>query len=71
MTVGESLKIYVKCCMPFLKNKLLTAMAHITGGVLLENPPQSLPDSVVAEITGYPPLPSVFRWLQPESRLED
>jgi len=75
ITVGESLltptKIYVKCCMPLLKNKLVTAMAHITGGELLENLPRSLPKGVVVEITGHPPLPSVFRWLQRASGLED
>mmetsp|Transcript_4552 Transcript_4552/g.4283 ORF Transcript_4552/g.4283 Transcript_4552/m.4283 type:complete len:104 (+) Transcript_4552:16-327(+) len=46
-------------------------MAHITGGGLLENLPRSLPKGVVAEITGHPALPSVFKWMQQASGLED
>merc|ERR1711976_396344 len=64
-------KIYVKACLPLLKNQLLTAMSHITGGVLLENLPRSLPKGVVAEITGHPPLPPVFKWMQQASGLDD
>mmetsp|Transcript_28829 Transcript_28829/g.33128 ORF Transcript_28829/g.33128 Transcript_28829/m.33128 type:complete len:1131 (+) Transcript_28829:152-3544(+) len=64
-------KIYVKCCLPLLKNECLNAMAHITGGGLLENLPRSLPKNVVAEITGHPPLPSVFKWMQKASGLDD
>jgi len=74
-TIGESLltptKIYVKCCMPLLKNSLLNGMSHITGGGLLENLPRSLPKGVVAEITGHPPLPSIFKWMQQTSALDD
>ena len=57
--------------MPLLENNLLNAMAHITGGGLLENLPRSLPQGIVAEITGHPPLPSVFKWLQRSSGLSD
>lgn len=64
-------KIYVKCCLPLLKNNLLNAMAHITGGGLLENLPRSLPKGVVAEITDHPSLPSVFKWMQQASGLDD
>ena len=74
-TIGDSLltptKIYVKCCLPLLKNKLLNGMAHITGGGLLENLPRVLPKGVVAEITGHPSLPSVFKWMQEASGLDD
>ncbi len=64
-------KIYVKSCLPLLKKKLLNGMAHITGGGLLENLPRSLPKGVVAEITGHPPLPNVFKWMQQTSGLDD
>lgn len=64
-------KIYVKSCLPLLKKKLLKAMAHITGGGLLENLPRSLPTGVIAEITGHPALPSVFKWMQKASGLDD
>ena len=74
-SIGESLltptKIYVKACLPLLKKGLLNAMAHITGGGLLENLPRSLPKGVVAEITGHPALPSVFKWMQKASGLGD
>jgi len=74
-TIADSLltptKIYVKACLPLLKAGLLNAMAHITGGGLLENLPRSLPKGVVAEITGHPALPSVFKWMQQASGLGD
>lgn len=74
-TIGDSLliptKIYVKACLPLLQKGLLNGMAHITGGGLLENLPRSLPQGVVAEITGHPPLPSVFKWMQNASGLDD
>lgn len=74
-TVGDSLltptKIYVKCCLPLLKNEMLTGLAHITGGGLLENLPRSLPSNISAEITGHPPLPNVFSWMKQTSGLDD
>mmetsp|Transcript_19441 Transcript_19441/g.28653 ORF Transcript_19441/g.28653 Transcript_19441/m.28653 type:complete len:1139 (-) Transcript_19441:492-3908(-) len=74
-TIADSLltptKIYVKACLPLLKAGFLNGMAHITGGGLLENLPRSLPKGVVAEITGHPALPSVFKWMQQASGLED
>lgn len=74
-TVGDSLliptKIYVKSCLPLIKEGLVNGMAHITGGGLLENLPRSLPDHLDAEITGHPPLPPVFRWMKETSGLSD
>lgn len=74
-TVGDSLltptKIYVKCCLPLLQKEMLTGLAHITGGGLLENLPRSLPSGIKAEITGHPPLPSVFSWMKQTSGLDD
>ena len=74
-TVGDSLltptKIYVKCCLPLLQKQLLSGLAHITGGGLLENLPRSLPSNVKAEITGHPPLPNVFSWMKQISGLDD
>ena len=74
-TVGDSLlvptKIYVKSCLPLIKNGLLKGLAHITGGGLLENLPRSLPQGVGAEISGHPSLPGVFRWMQSASGLDD
>eukprot|EP00804_Cyclotella_cryptica_P016679 CCRYP_002001-RA/>CCRYP_002001-RA protein AED:0.03 eAED:0.03 QI:1108/0.5/1/1/1/1/3/345/870 len=74
-TVGDALltptKIYVKCCLPLLQKEMLTGLAHITGGGLLENLPRSLPSNLKAEITGHPPLPSVFSWMKQTSGLDD
>ena len=74
-TIADSLltptKIYVKACLPLLQNQLLTGLSHITGGGLLENLPRSLPKGVIAEITGHPALPPVFKWMQQASGLDD
>ena len=74
-TVGDSLltptKIYVKSCLPLIKKGLLKAMAHITGGGLLENLPRSLPAGVGAKVDGHPKLPSVFKWMKEASGLDD
>ena len=74
-TVGDSLltptKIYVKSCLPLLQREMLTGLAHITGGGLLENLPRSLPSSIKAEIKEHPPLPSVFSWMKQTSGLDD
>ena len=74
-TIGDSLltptKIYVKCCLPLLRKEVLTGLSHITGGGLLENLPRSLPPGVKAEVTGHPPLPSVFAWMKRISGLDD
>lgn len=74
-SIGDSLltptKIYVNECLPLLKNGLLKGLAHITGGGLLENLPRSFPKSLSAEITYHPPLPSVFKWMQIASNLDD
>jgi phosphoribosylaminoimidazole synthetase len=74
-TVGDALliptKIYVKACLPLIKQGVVKGLAHITGGGLLENLPRSLPDNLDAEITGHPALPPVFRWLKEASGLDD
>jgi formyltetrahydrofolate-dependent phosphoribosylglycinamide formyltransferase len=74
-SIGDSLltptRIYVKACLPLLKEGLVHAMSHITGGGLLENLPRSLPKGLVAEITGHPPLPPVFAWMKQASGLDD
>jgi formyltetrahydrofolate-dependent phosphoribosylglycinamide formyltransferase len=74
-TFGDALliptKIYVKACLPLIKAGLVKAMAHITGGGLLDNLPRSLPSGLSAEIGAFPPFPPVFRWLQNASGLDD
>mgnify|MGYP005693857283 CR=1 FL=1 len=74
-TIGDSLltptKIYVKSCLPLLKEGIVKGMSHITGGGLLENLPRSLPKGIGAEITNHPSLPSVFSWMKNVSGLDD
>lgn len=68
-TLGEALltptKIYVKELLPLVRRKLIKAMAHITGGGLLDNIPRVLPPGLkaVLQLTDGS-LPPVFRWLQ-------
>ncbi|WP_035462364.1 phosphoribosylformylglycinamidine cyclo-ligase [Alicyclobacillus macrosporangiidus] len=69
-TVAEELlrptRIYVRPVLDLLAAGLpVKAMAHITGGGLVENVPRCLPDGVSARIrAGSWPVPAVFRWLQ-------
>jgi len=69
-TLGEALltptKIYVKDLLPLVRRKLIKAMAHITGGGLLDNIPRVLNRDLkaVLHVDGSRPLPPVFRWLQ-------
>lgn len=64
-------RIYVKPLLELIKNFDVRAMAHITGGGLLENVPRMLPDSVCAEIETHSwEWPLVFDWLQERGGIE-
>lgn len=66
-SLGEALltptRIYVKSCLPIIQN--IKALAHITGGGLLENIPRILPEGTAVMLDGsaWPVLP-VFKWLR-------
>ena len=67
--LGEALltptRIYVKSCLSAIRSGGIKALAHITGGGLVENLPRVLPDSVAAELDAAAwALPAVFRWLK-------
>nr|WP_245651139.1 phosphoribosylformylglycinamidine cyclo-ligase [Paramagnetospirillum marisnigri] len=69
--LGEALleptRIYVKSCLAAIRAGTVKALAHITGGGLIENVPRVLPEGVVAEIDGSAwTLAPVFKWLAKE-----
>lgn len=58
-------RIYVKSCLAALKAGGVRALAHITGGGLIENPPRVFGDRLAARIDmGAWTVPPVFRWLK-------
>jgi len=67
-TLGDILltptKIYVDSCLEPMRAGSIKAMAHITGGGLLENIPRVLPDGLRAQIDASSwTLPEIFQWL--------
>jgi phosphoribosylformylglycinamidine cyclo-ligase len=57
-------RIYVKSLLELFDHDVIKAVAHITGGGLLDNVPRVLPEGVVARIdAGSWQAPPVFRWL--------
>lgn len=74
-TLGDALlaptKIYVKAIHQLLPDFDIHAMAHITGGGLLENIPRVLPENAQAVIDANSwQLPEVFQWLQENGNVE-
>lgn len=67
----EPTRIYVKPCLAAIRSGDVKALAHITGGGLLENLPRVLPNelNVALEAESWP-LPPVFAWLRDAGRLE-
>ena len=69
VTLGEALRrptrIYVKSLLPEIQAGRVHALAHITGGGLLENIPRVLPRGLHASVdAGRFALPPIFSWLQ-------
>ena len=66
----EPTKIYVKPLLELLKTTPIKAMAHITGGGLLENIPRVLPSHTAARINYSSwEMPLIFHWLQEQGQL--
>ena len=75
LTLGEAFlaptRLYVRACLPLIKSNLLTGLAHITGGGLVENPPRMTPDHLVPHIDYSAwTLPPVFQWLAETGGIE-
>ena len=75
-TLGNALlaptRIYVKALHALLPEFDIHAMAHITGGGLLENIPRVLPEGAQAVIDKDSwQLPDVFQWLQDNGNVVD
>jgi len=76
LCLGERLlaptRIYVKPVLALMREIPVHAMAHITGGGLLENLPRVLPAGTRACIDASSwSLPAVFAWLQAEGGVSD
>lgn len=75
-TLGETLlsptKIYVKSILALLQQIEVRAIAHITGGGLLENIPRVLPDFTQARLyKAQWIMPSIFNWIQEKGCVEE
>jgi phosphoribosylformylglycinamidine cyclo-ligase len=64
-------RIYVRALLPQVRAGRVRALAHITGGGLLENVPRVLPDGLHARIdAGAWAQPAIMEWLQAQGRIE-
>ncbi len=64
-------KIYVSALKDIITNSDVHALAHITGGGLLENLPRVLPENTCGVInTSSWRMPAVFEWLQQNGNVE-
>lgn len=64
-------RIYVKSLLPFIRAGRIHALAHITGGGLLENVPRVLPKGLHARIDADAwPQPRLMAFLQAQGQIE-
>ncbi|MCG8380483.1 MAG: phosphoribosylformylglycinamidine cyclo-ligase [Proteobacteria bacterium] len=67
----EPTRIYVKSVLNLINEIPVNAIAHITGGGLVENIPRVIPDNLTAQIElkswEFPPI---FEWLQNKGNIE-
>jgi phosphoribosylformylglycinamidine cyclo-ligase len=70
--VMEPTRLYVKPVLAALAQHPIRALAHITGGGLLENIPRVLPDGLAAHLrAGSWPRTELFAWLQQTAGIDD
>ena len=65
-------KIYVKSLLTLIEESSVHALAHITGGGLLENIPRVLPEcaKAVIDVTAWK-RPAIFDWLQKGGNIDE
>jgi phosphoribosylformylglycinamidine cyclo-ligase len=67
----EPTRIYVKSLLPIVRSGRLAALAHITGGGLLENIPRVLPEGLHAYVDAdLWPQPRLMAFLQAQGNIE-
>ena len=67
----EPTRIYVKSLLPLVRDGRIQALAHITGGGLLENIPRVMPDGCHAHVDADAwSLPRLFAFLQAGGSIE-
>ena len=67
----EPTRIYTKNLLELSQQKDIQAIAHITGGGLIDNIPRVLPQNCTAEINQNSwQLPAVFEWLQQSGNIQ-
>ncbi|MEI7783260.1 MAG: phosphoribosylformylglycinamidine cyclo-ligase [Betaproteobacteria bacterium] len=70
--VMEPTRLYVKSVLQALAQHPIKALAHITGGGLLENIPRVLPEGLAAHLVkGSWPQSELFAWLQKTAGIDD
>ena len=68
----EPTRLYVKTVLAALAAHPIKALAHITGGGLLENIPRVLPEGMAAHLVkGSWPQTELFAWLQATAAISD
>ena len=70
--IMEPTRLYVKNVLAALASHPIKALAHITGGGLLENIPRVLPEGTAAHLVkGSWPQTELFAWLQVTAGIDD
>ena len=70
--IMEPTRLYVKNVLAALAQHPIKALAHITGGGLLENIPRVLPEGMAAHLRkGSWPQTELFGWLQKTAGIDD
>jgi phosphoribosylformylglycinamidine cyclo-ligase len=72
LAIMEPTRLYVKNVLAALAAHPIKALAHVTGGGLLENIPRVLPDGMAAHLQkGSWPQTELFAWLQKTAGIDD